>query len=418
MAKSKVFLLVNICLVLVLALSLSLACKAPATTAPAPTVTVTAKPAPAPTVTVTPATAPTVTVAPAPAPTVTVAPAPAPTVTVTAPAPSPTPSPAPSPTPTATAAPITWKVLRPWPLESNDVIGYREFLKRVNERSGGRLVLKDIGGSEVYPTNQQFEPLQLGTVDLLFTSSGYIADKLPELVALMYQFGASLSEIRSAALVSKLDEYSRAVGVTLLGVPIYYTAHVYTTRPITKLADLKTFKLRSHPSYDPLVKALGIPVAQIGFADIFTALDRRTIDGVVYVPWDIITYGWEKAIKYRVDPPFWRAGWGPFLANLKSWNALGPALQKLMTDTMLGLENDLPQIEAQPMLDEWAKLKALGVQRIVLSDEEWFQTQTAGWQGLQDQMTKLTPTRAQEIIRLLSQFYPPKAPYKTLVPLD
>ena len=62
----------------------------------------------------------------------------------------------------AAQEPITLKILRPWPAESKDCTGYREFIKTVNERGKGKVKLTDVGGSEVFPSGQQLSVLKGG----------------------------------------------------------------------------------------------------------------------------------------------------------------------------------------------------------------------------------------------------------------
>ncbi len=310
--------------------------------------------------------------------------------------------------------PITLKVLRPWPYDSKDLIGYREYINRVNAKAPGELVLEDIGGSEVYPSREQLEPLKLGSVDILLTSAGYIADAFPEPVSLMYVFGASHAEARKAGLIKTLNKIAKEEhGLTLLGMPWYGSAILYLTKPITSLSDLTTLKIRSHPAYDPVIKGLGAATVSVGFGDVFTALDRGTIDGIMWVPWDLVTYGLEEAITHRVDPPFLRAGWSPMLMNAARFEALSGKHRAILTDTMEEVENDFENIAAGPMAEEWAQLRAAGIQDIDLSNADWLMIQEVAWTEFQKIISEVSPDHAADLIKILSKLYPPSQQYAT-----
>jgi len=308
---------------------------------------------------------------------------------------------------------VTLKGLRPWPWEANDTTGYREFLTRINERAKGRLVLKDIGGSEVFPSTKQFEPLKLGTVDFLFTSTGYIADIFPEPTILIYTFGAGPDKLRAAGVHKRIDELGRKEhGVSFFGSAWFGNAHIWSTKPVKSLADFKAMKVRSHPSYDPLIKGLGIPTVTVPFGEMFLALQTGVVDAVVWPYFDLITYGLEKVIKHRIDPPLWRAGWAPFFMNAKRFDALPQDLQKLMVDTMIELEKDAPRLFGELAAKEAAKLRAAGVTTIKISDAEWREAQRVAWEkSLPETMRRVSPKYGQELIKMLGQFYPPKEPF-------
>ena len=314
------------------------------------------------------------------------------------------------------AKPIVLKALRAYTWERNDCLVYREFIDRVNKKGEGRILIKDAGGSEVYPAMQQFEPLKLGTVDLLYTSTGYIAGNYPEPTILMYQFGATPDKLRSAGVFKRLDEIGRKEhGVSFFGLPWFANAHVWLNKPIKSLDELKSRKLRSHPSYDPLIKGMEIPTVTVSFAEVYTALQRGMIDGTVFPYTDLIVQGLHEVLKYRIDPPFWRAGWAILLMNAKSLDRLPEDLQKLLVNTIADLEKSVPGIYDELAAKEAAGLRAAGVKTLKLTEAEWRKTQQVAWEkGLPEILKIVSPKYSQEMIQLVAPFYPPKGPYPAI----
>ncbi|MBI4286386.1 MAG: TRAP transporter substrate-binding protein DctP [Chloroflexi bacterium] len=366
MLKKRVLVSLGICLVLLLVLPLALACKAPATT-----------PAPAPTVTVT---------------------APAPTVTVTA------------------AAPITLKVLRAYPWDANDTMALREFVARVNEKAKGKLTIKDAGGTEVYPANEQFAPLKLGTVDMLWTSNAYVASPFPETLALMYQFGAGPPELRAAGVIKVLDEIGRKNnGVGVIGQLWFSNGHLWLTKPIKTLADLKTVKVRGLPMYNVLLSELEIPTVTLPFTEVMTALQNRVVDAVAWPSYDLILYGFNQYVKYRLDPPFWRAGWAPFMVNAKNYDAVPADLRKIIEDTVVEVEAWWLTKFEQITRDEMTNLKKGGLTTIKISDDEWREAMKVLWEkALPKTYKNLAPANADRILEITAKNYPPKQVYPSI----
>lgn len=314
----------------------------------------------------------------------------------------------------APTAEIRWKSLRPFSLDATDSIPYNEFLARVNKQAKGRLVIDDVGGAEVFPTSQQFAPLALGKVDLLYTAGSYIPNDFPELLLGQYCFGVTPSQARSIGLYDRLDEIGRTEhGVKLLGLPYYAAQGMYLTKPIKTLADLKGLKIRSSAGYDIVIKPQGIPTVSVSVSELFTALSTGTVDGMMFVGYDLVTYGLDKAIKYRLAPPLIVSIGDPFLANLKSWDALPKDLQDLLLNIMIGLEKEAPSMFAVPVAKEWSILKAAGVQEITLSNADWLETQRGAYEvGLPERLQQVTPSHAKELLKYVSQLYPPKEEFK------
>lgn len=216
-------------------------------------------------------------------------------------------------------------------------------------------------------------------------------------------------------MIDRLDEIAREKhGVVFLGLPWMASFNVWLTKPIETLDDLKAMKTRSLPVYDAILKGLGVPTAVIPFGDIYTALERGTVDAACYPYHDVITFGWEKVVKYRLDPPFWRVAECPYLMNLQSYEALPEDLRKILMDNVIQLEKDVTSMYDAQSAEEWQQLKAAGMQSIRLTDEEWFRTQQLDWEEAQKIMVKISPEHGQEMLQLVSQFYPPKEPYPVI----
>ena len=71
-----------------------------------------------------------------------------------------------------------WNMVMPWPKGSPGVgVNAERFVSRVNEMSGGRLVIKLFAAGELVPPFESFDAVQSGTADLLHGTPYYWAGK-------------------------------------------------------------------------------------------------------------------------------------------------------------------------------------------------------------------------------------------------
>ncbi len=103
-----------------------------------------------------------------------------------------------------------------------------------------------------------------------------------------------------------------------------------TNKPIRTLEDLKGMKIRTGGGPQAAtLKALGaVPVA-ISPPDVYTALERGTVDGLTF-PWEAVkSFKVEEVTKYHNSAALWG---GPFyvVMNQKKWDSLPPDIQKIM----------------------------------------------------------------------------------------
>ncbi|WP_066172761.1 DctP family TRAP transporter solute-binding subunit [Bacillus marinisedimentorum] len=163
-----------------------------------------------------------------------------------------------------------------------------EFAKRMKEKSDGKITIDvyEFGGlgSEV----DQVEQLQNGAVQFAIMSPGFTGGMVKEgqLFALHFLFPDDLEKTQeilntSEALNTDLTKKYEEHNITPLA---YWTegAMQWTSdKPITKPEDFKNFKMRTQTS--PLIlesyKAYGANPTPMSWGELYTALDRGTVQG-------------------------------------------------------------------------------------------------------------------------------------------
>ena len=304
----------------------------------------------------------------------------------------------------APAQEVVLKAVTAWSRNLPFVDTYLEWIKRVNEKGKGKIRIDYVGGPEVYPSFEQLEPLKRGVFASIITSTAYVAGALPELNAPWFGFGATPAELRASGLVAALDKVTREKhGVTLTGMPLQMQFNVYLKRPMEG-ANLAGFKLRSTPIYDPVLKGLGAATVTVPPADLLTALETGIVDGFAWPAVAVTGPGYARAVKYKVSPPWW-VGTDVALMNARAFDALSPELQKLLVDSMIEIEKEVPAYYAAKEKEEDAAMARMGIQNIATSEADLKKIRKLHWDaGKETFLLKPSPKYGPELVNVMERF--------------
>lgn len=285
---------------------------------------------------------------PAPAP----APAPAPTPaapkpTTAAPvAPKPTTAaPAPSPSPAA-AAPIKLRWAT-WIPASGDAAWAASWgPKELEKRSGGRIKVELYYAGTLLPIKTILEGISTGVADMGHFLPTYTPGKVPLLTVIQQPVAApdfwdgfqALNElVKLPEIQAELD----ANNIVYTGVAAAASnQRIITRTPVKTIKDLAGKKINSQSLGPELLTAMGIVTTMIPSMEIYDALQKGTIDGILSMAAGVTTYKHYEVAKYWYDLPL---GTSVFMGamNKNSFSKLPPDLQKLVVDLIpeVGLAN-------------------------------------------------------------------------------
>ena len=230
-----------------------------------------------------------------------------------------------------------WKLVTTWP--PNFPIfqeGVERFANDIKILSNGRLNIKVYAGGELVPPLQSFDAVSQGTVEMSHGAAYYWAGKIPA--------GQFFTAVPFGMNAQGMNSWLYAGGGLALWRELYKPHNLvpfpmgntgvqmggWFNKKINSIADIKGLKMRI-PGLGGKVfaKAGGTPILMAG-GEIYTALDRGTIDATEWVgPFHDERLGLYRAAKYYYYP-----GWhepGPVLelnVNAKAWSSLTPDLQK------------------------------------------------------------------------------------------
>jgi len=201
---------------------------------------------------------------------------------------------------TSASAQINDRVLRfaTSNVEGNpQVDGLMKFADLVKEKSGGKMVVKVFTGATLGKDIQVLSSMQGGTVDGATMNTNLLVGIIKDagLVDLPYLFETEQEAyaVLDGPFGKKL--YSQLEPKGLVGLAYfdmgYYSLH-NNTHPITKLEDVKGLKMRvtETPVTIDTYKAWGANAVPLAYAELFSALEAKIVDGGGQPPLNMI-YG-------------------------------------------------------------------------------------------------------------------------------
>jgi len=147
--------------------------------------------------------------------------------------------------------------------------------------------------------------------------------------------------------------------------------NVHTSKkPVKSLDDLKGMQIRAAGTAQAaFVKALGATPAVIAPPELYTALERGTVEGTVFPMDAFVSYKLQEVVKYHVVYGL-GLGLNVMAMNLKTWNSLPPDVQKAFDDNNAWAQQLMFDKFHEYTLEAVDVCKAANNEFITLSPEE------------------------------------------------
>lgn len=246
-----------------------------------------------------------------------------------------------------------------------------EFIKRVEDKSDGRLKINWIGGPEVVKGFDQPEALRTGMIDmLLYIPTSWYKPILPVAECKGLSQLTAPEERTAGAYALWKEVFKKFCNAELLG--FWSTGsrfNLFTIDKVDTLYDLKGKTIRVMPLYAPFIESLGASPMIMPPSELYTALQRKVVDGYMWLDIGSVTFGWHEVVHYMVQPPVFR-GEATVAVNLDKFNQIPADLQELLHTTMKAMEVVGIQMEKELIVKENESLLKAGVQNVTLPSED------------------------------------------------
>ena len=204
-------------------------------------------------------------------------------------------------------------------------------------------ITHDAGGSLV-PMESAYQAVLSGLADITLVETDSIPGAFPlsEINALPFAFPNAEVEARVFhELVLKYCVNTELKDVKVLAIVAISPAQYYGNKEVKKLEDLKGLKIRTSGKGEAdIVSTLGASPVELSTGDIYSGLQKKTIDGVFFNTAGIPGFALQEVSKYRTICDLQPRAW-LFVMNKKLYDGM-PADVKAAFD-----KNSTPDVSAK-----------------------------------------------------------------------
>jgi TRAP-type transport system periplasmic protein len=247
-----------------------------------------------------------------------------------------------------------------------DVAAHR-FADLVKQRTNGQVEIKVFPAGQLGGERAIIEGVQLGTIEMSFTTTGAIGGFAPEFQVLDLPFLFPSNEAAYTYLdgsegqkLLKLLDRKGIHGVCFLENG--WRNFTDSVRPIKNPADLKGLKIRvmESPMYMGLISTLGGSPTPMAYPELPNALLQKVIDGQENPSVNIYSAKMYESQPYlTMDRHTYNVM--IFKVNKRVWNSLPANIQKILTDTAYEVRDFQRKLNRECDDDFVAKLKTKGM---------------------------------------------------------
>jgi TRAP-type transport system periplasmic protein len=279
---------------------------------------------------------------------------------------------------------------------------FLKFIEKVNAAGQGVVQIEFVGGPEAIPTFDQPEAVRAGVIDIIYGPASYYPGIVPETDALV---GSNVTpmEKRANGGIDLLNQiHQEKMNVYYLGHPdggIQF--HVYmTAEPRLKddgLPDMSGVKLRGAPIYrEFFTDYLGATFVQVNVPEVYTALERGTVDGLGWPSIGVMDLSWDNFLKYRIDPGYFQTDLS-ILVNLDRWNALSDEAKQILEDAAIAWEQESYDMLQALRAEEDAEMRKRGMQVVELEPQAAEAYLLAAYEEAWNRLKERDPTHYDEL---------------------
>lgn len=250
---------------------------------------------------------------------------------------------------------------------------FLEFVKKANAAGKGVFAIQVRGGPEAIGMMEQPGAARNGVVDMVYSPCAFYASVVPECDAVSASTIDGPTARKNGGLKLLDQIHQKRAGLVLLGwVDGGIRFNLWSTRAPTLDAsghiDIKGYKVRGNPIYNAfLTSYLGAQVINLPSTELYTALERGTVDVTAWTQIGLMDLNWDRYIKYRIGPDFFSTDL-MIIVNQKKWNALSPKTREILTrvtaEHEVSSQRDLQVLWKK----EQAELQKRGIRTLQQSD--------------------------------------------------
>jgi TRAP-type transport system periplasmic protein len=259
-----------------------------------------------------------------------------------------------------------------------------QFAKLVQERTGGQVRIEVFHAGQLGNDNAILSGTRGGVIDLALTGNPFFAGINPrqsalDLPGIIRSFGHAYKVLDGpigGEIRAELEQYNfKGLGFPEIG----FRNLTNSRRPVVKLEDMAGLKIRTtpNPSHIKAFQLVGVNPVPMAYTEVFNALESRAVDGQENPITLIQSAKFYEVQKYLTltQHAYTTA---VFVMNLKKFQSLSPAAQKVMETTATEVIREQRAANRRIEDGDLAKLKAAGMQIVTDFPREEFRAKVYG----------------------------------------
>jgi TRAP-type C4-dicarboxylate transport system substrate-binding protein len=213
---------------------------------------------------------------------------------------------------------------------------WEQFLKTVEKRCNGKVKIKLYAGGTLLKAKEIYDGVVKGVADLGMVMIGYTHGRFPEMELIELPHGYASSVVSSHAANDFYHKFKpKEFNQTHLNYWFVSGPSVsILSKPVRTLAEFKGLKVRGTGRVGDTLKALGAVPQSTVAPEVYTAISRGVIDGIMW-PYETL-YGWKLADVAKYVTSCWQVG-GVYAfystMNKKAWDKLPADVKKVFDET-------------------------------------------------------------------------------------
>ncbi|MFO1361994.1 MAG: TRAP transporter substrate-binding protein DctP [Burkholderiales bacterium] len=290
---------------------------------------------------------------------------------------------------------------------------FLQFVKKVNDAGKGVVAIQVRGGPEAIGMFEQPNAVRDGIVDMVYTPCAFYAGSVPECDAVSASTIDGPTARRNGAYDAIKEAHIRRMNLYYLG---WFDSGIRFNLWSTKEPrfdaqgnlDIKGVKVRGNPIYNAFfTNVLGASVLNMPSTEMYTALERGTIDMTGWTQIGIMDASWDKFLRYRLEPSFFSTDLG-IVVNVRKWNALSDKTREILN--RVAIEHEVSSVKELQALrvKEFAELERRGLKAVALKPDAGRRfaegAREASYQRMKERMEKAGGR--QEAERFIKLFAP------------
>lgn len=253
------------------------------------------------------------------------------------------------------------------------------FMQTATERSNGAVKFEYYPAEQLGKAKDMLTLVSNGVADIAYVAPSFVTDKLPLSGVAELPLGFTTSCQGTRAFYSLVNEGGVIAqrelapnNVRLLFTIVLPPYQVFVRgRDLKSVSDVKGLKIRTSGKAKELaVRALGAVPIQIATPDVYQALSRGTIDGMLFPYSSIYSYDLQDLAKSATQG----ANFGSFVVmyviSERKWRTLPPAVQETLRSVGKEATERGCQISESQERDDQERLRVKGVSETALSDAD------------------------------------------------